>query len=145
MRIQYAKGYKYQLRRPAVVRTWLKPPEAIRTDFISLATDGTLKIAKGYAWDGPSGPCPDFERFMAASVVHDSLYQLIRMELLLSTYRPAADREFARIATQDGTWAIVANAVGAALTLFGKKHAHPSNRKKTLSAGKALTPESKLP
>lgn len=54
----------------------------IDTDFIRLDMFGNLTIRAGYCWDGPSGPAIDTPNFMCPSLVHDALYQLIRMGLL---------------------------------------------------------------
>ena len=56
----------------------------------------------GYAWDGPSGPTIDTADSMRASLVHDMLYQLIRMGHLTRKCRRRADREFRRILKADG-------------------------------------------
>lgn len=69
----------------AVVKDW---------DFIRLGgeTDGTLTIRQGYRWDGASYPCKDYtinhcidDRFnIRSSLVHDALYDLMRMKYLQS-------------------------------------------------------------
>jgi hypothetical protein len=63
---------------------------------------GTLKVYRGYAWDGPSGPTIDTKSFMRASVVHDVLYQCIREGNLPESFRKLADEELVRYAKMDG-------------------------------------------
>jgi hypothetical protein len=122
--IRYRQGtYKYQLRRPHVERTSLRPERTICTDWIALETDGTMTISSGYAWDGASGPTWDSKSSMRGSLVHDAAYQLLRMELLPPWFRVQADAEFRRICIEDGMfrwrahawhWAVRTLASGAA-------------------------------
>lgn len=102
MRISYRGGYKYQLVRIAIFSTDVKPPEPIRTDFISLDVDGLLTVLPGYAWDGPSGPTFDTANFMRGSLVHDALYQLLAEGLLAKGWREKADRMLQQICLEDG-------------------------------------------
>lgn len=101
--ITYKSGYKYQLKQPYSVVIPIKPGTAIASEFISLATDGTLSINRGYAWDGPSGPTIDTLNFMRGSLVHDALYQLMRERHLdAATYREPADRLLQDHCKEDG-------------------------------------------
>ena len=59
---------------------------------LRLTPDGLLTIKEGYAWDGPSGPAPDLAYLLRAALVHDALYQLIRIGALEPRHRGAADR-----------------------------------------------------
>ena len=84
--IRYRSGYKYQLADEYSVKVRVVPEQNIVTgptnQFINLDTDGALVIKGGYAWDGPSGPTIDTKNFMRGSLVHDALYQIMRLELL---------------------------------------------------------------
>ncbi|NQT11775.1 MAG: HYR domain-containing protein [Planctomycetes bacterium] len=52
-------------------------------DFIELSSDGRLTIKKGYRWDGPSTePIPSPPELLRATLVHDALYDLMRLEKL---------------------------------------------------------------
>lgn len=79
--IYYKEGYKYQLERTAFFHTAITPKSGqnIETQFLSLSTDGWLKIKAGYAWDGASGPTVDTTDSMRPSLAHDALCQLCRM------------------------------------------------------------------
>ena len=46
--IAYNGGYKYQLKETYTIIIDIKPYKLIKTDYISLDTDGNLTIAKGY-------------------------------------------------------------------------------------------------
>ena len=100
--IFYRDGYTHQTTRNYFLGTHVVQASRIRTQFISLDETGYLEISAGYAWDGPSGPAIDTPNSMRASLVHDALYQLMRMGLLDRKYRHAADREFRRICIEDG-------------------------------------------
>ncbi len=127
--IFYKSGYKYQLHHPAVFYTKIKPKATIQTEYLRLTTDGVLFIEEGYAWDGPSGPTVDTPNFMPASLMHDAIYQLFRMELLdADRWRKVADQELRRISLQDG------------MNMFRAWYVYRSVR---LGAAKAARPESK--
>ena len=102
-RVLYKGGYKYQLYETYQLNIRISPPEDIETHFISLDQRGLLVLRKGYAWDGPSGPTIDTKNFIRGSLVHDALYQLMRMELLShELHRKDADKELKRICIEDG-------------------------------------------
>ena len=100
--IKYKGSYKYQLCEDYTVQIGILPLTMIITDWIVLASDGWLTIFKGYAWDGPSGPTFDTKDSMRGSLVHDALYQLMRMGLLDICYRPMADKLLHDICEEDG-------------------------------------------
>ena len=98
-KIKYSGGYKYQLREDAITDVGI-PVHAV-TEWIQLQ-EGKLYIRKGYAWDGPSGPTIDTQNFMRGSLVHDALYQLIRLGKLNGCMREEADKILRRICLEDG-------------------------------------------
>ena len=61
-----------------------------------------LTSSAGYRWDGCSGPTVDTPTNMRAGLVHDSLYQLMRLGVLPQSARVIADREFLLIMREDG-------------------------------------------
>ena len=136
MKILYRKGYKYQLAHWTWCATGIRPLTFIQTGFITLSKTGVLIIKEGYAWDGPSGPALDTPTFMAASLIHDALYQLMRMDLLPQGRRKQADQMMRKIALRDGMGIFRAGYAYSFVRLFSRGAADPSNVKKTLSAGK---------
>ncbi len=72
--------YKYQLMADYILQIDIKPIQNIELKFLSLSSEGALPIKKFYAWDGPSGPTIDTRDFMRGSLVHDALYQLMRLD-----------------------------------------------------------------
>jgi hypothetical protein len=135
--IRYRSDYKYQLAEGYTIKTLLRPETAITTDFIDLDIAGNLLIKNTYAWDGPSGPVKDTPENMRASLVHDALYQLMRIkELHARTFRKTADVQFMVICKEDGVSSRTANLWYRALRRFGKPAASPENKKKIVRAPK---------
>ncbi len=97
------RKYKYQLTKDFSQKTNITGFN-ITTEYLRLETNGLLHIKKGYCWDGPSGPTIDTKSAMRGSLVHDALYQLIRMGLLPLSNREAADKELYIILLEDGMW-----------------------------------------
>lgn len=128
--IRYSSDYKYQLADTYEIKILITPKDDIDVDFIALTAGGTLFIKKGYAWDGPSGPIKDTEENMRASLVHDALYQLMRMEELSTrSHRKAADQLFKDICKEDGVSNFCASAYYKALRKFGKPAASAQSKK----------------
>ena len=115
-------NWKYQL-----LENWNTMTEmegfSIDNAMFRLFKDGWLRVRRGYAWDGPSGPTIDTKTFMRASVVHDVFYQCLREGSLPPEMRKLADSELVRYAKLDGMnpvrrfyayWSLRAFASGAA-------------------------------
>lgn len=104
-RIRYKAGYKYQLHETYTEHVYIRPAAGIETRYISLTVDGYLEVRVGYAWDGPSGPTIDSLSSMRGSLVHDALYQLMRMGLLdPRKWKNPADLLFEKMLVEDGMW-----------------------------------------
>ncbi len=133
--VEYKGGYKYQLFKDYELDIRIRPGTDIETDFIELDRNGRLKLNKGYAWDGPSGPTLDTRNFMRGSLVHDALYQLMRMEKLShERHREAADDELRRICREDGMSPIRAWWVYQGVRQFGEGSASQEQKKTVLGA-----------
>lgn len=132
--IKYRSGYKYQLAQQYCLRLKILPNKSIHTDWISLDKYGWLTIKAGYAWDGPSGPTFDTKNFMRGSLVHDALYQLIRMNLLPQSTRGAIDKLLRAHCLEDGMWRVRAWLIFRGVDLGGKSSADPKNAKEVSSA-----------
>lgn len=87
----YRRGKFYVLSRTYTCYVGVFPPQDIVTDFVILTKDGWMTLMKGYAWDGPSGPTIDTKSTLRASLIHDGLYQLMRLGLLELIWRDRAD------------------------------------------------------
>ena len=127
-RIVYRKlpKYKYQLLEDHKEKIDIQPDADIETAFVKLSQDGSIWIRKAYAWDGPSGPTVDTKTFMRGSLIHDALYQLMRLSMLDSTkHRKQADIILRKICRKDGMMRFRAWYVYRSVRLFGAKSARP--------------------
>lgn len=75
--IKYIAGTKYQLAEDYEILTPVTG-EAIDDPLFTLYRDGFLRVRKGFAWDGASGPTFDTKNSMSASLVHDVFCILMR-------------------------------------------------------------------
>ena len=118
--------YKYQLMDDYEIQIDIKPAEDIDFEYLSLSSEGLLSIKKHYAWDGPSGPTIDTKNFMRGSLVHDALYQLMRLGALdHNVHRKRADEILREICLEDGMWSFRAWYVYQAVHLFAATGAKP--------------------
>lgn len=124
--IAYKAGYKYQLAEAYSVHVSIYPSETISTTFLRLMTNGVLWIGAGYAWDGRSGPTIDTPNFMRGSLVHDALYQLMRLGHLPLSNRERVDRLLQRICIEDGMWDLRAWWVYKGVATGGERAALPA-------------------
>lgn len=123
--IHYKKGYKYQLSGNHIYHVDIKPAESIKAGFVHLNVAGVLWIKSGYAWDGCSGPTWDDKTNMRAGLIHDALYQLIRLEQLPQSYKDAADRELQKAMLEDGAFRIRAWYYYQAVKRFAHRSGEP--------------------
>ena len=114
--LYFKRGYKYQLARDYRIKLAVIPFEPICLPFVLMDTSGDTIIKTGYAWNGASGPTVDTRDTMAGSLVHDLLYQLIRLGLIDSKYKEYADRILKEICIDDGM-----NSIRAACWLWAVK------------------------
>ena len=114
--LYFKRGYKYQVARDYRIKLAVIPYEPICLPFVLMDTAGDTVIKTGYAWNGASGPTLDTRNTMAGSLVHDLLYQLIRLGLIDPKYKAYADRILKEICVEDGM-----NRIRAACWLWAVK------------------------
>jgi hypothetical protein len=114
------KRYKYQLLGDYSIQLAIIPEKGVETPFVTLMKSGHLTIKKGYAWDGPSGPTFDTPSFMRGSLVHDVLYQLLRMGAFPSYEKEYADNLLREQCIEDGMPKIRAFWVYWGVRVFGR-------------------------
>lgn len=119
--VHYTEGYLYQTEENFEWSTGIKPIAPGGNRFVTMGHDGVLFVKAGYAWDGASGPAINTKSFVRASLVHDALYQLIRLGVVATDDRVTADRLLRDILIKDGArWeAVRAQWVYAAVRWFG--------------------------
>ena len=132
--IKHRSGYKHQLAEHAIFQTNLHVPEPIVTEYLMLGIGGELVIKNGYAWDGASGPALDTKNARRASLVHDALYQLMRMRLLARSWKKEADIELEKLLIEDGMWWPRRTYWLWAVRHFGNASTDPKNAKPILIA-----------
>lgn len=133
--IEYREGYKYQLAADYIIALPIPYSDLdIETQFVSVSGTGVMTIRRGYAWDGPSGPTIDTKNALRASLVHDAMYQLIRLGYYPHRYKQLADDVLYNILIEDGMSRIRAALWRKALGLFGGKNARPSREKPVMMA-----------
>lgn len=132
--IRFKGGYRYQLIEGYSVQTGIRADRDIVTPYIRLNNDGYLMIAAGYCWDGASGPAVDTKSIMRGSLIHDALYQLMRMEHLPQVFRAAADRELYNACRIDGMGQFRAQYIYRSVRLFGGSSIKPEARHLVLEA-----------
>ncbi len=133
--ILYKGDYKYQLNQDYKINIAIKPDKDIAEDYIALDSQGNLVIKTGYAWDGVSGPIIDSDKNLRAALIHDALYQLMRIgKLDLKTHRKTSDKLFRNICKEDGVSKVWAFIYYIALCKYGEPAASPANKREELRA-----------
>lgn len=123
LRYRDIRGFKYQLAEDYVHETRIKPFAPILHQYISLRMEGQLTIKAGFFWDGPSGPALDTKSFVRASLIHDSLYRIMKSGDLDISFRDQADLLMYDICIEDGMSKFRAGYVYRMVRLFGRSSA----------------------
>ena len=89
--------------------------------------DGIITIHKGYAWDGVSGPTIDTKNTFIAGIVHDALYQAMRVQILPQSQKKVADKIFQRLLRKNGMSWFRAKYFYLGVKWFGKSHVKPKD------------------
>lgn len=119
--------YKYELTKMYAQHTVIYPSSDIITKYVALLRTGTLVIREHYAWDGASKPAINTKSNRRASLVHDALYQLMRLGLLDYTkWRAVADKYYYDICVEDKMFKWRANLEYWAVANFAEFAARPS-------------------
>ena len=113
--------YKFKVEENFSIELPFKIPDFVHP-YASLK-DGILSVKRGYAWDGASGPIINTRDTLVASLVHDVLYQAMRLNLIKSSKenRQIADKNFFEILKINGVNSIRRKVWYFAVRLFGKK------------------------
>ena len=120
--MKYSKyKYKFKVEENFSIELPFKIPD-FEHEYAS-SKDGILSVKRGYAWDGASGPIINTQDTLVASLVHDVLYQAMRLNLIKSSKenRQIADKNFFEILKMNGVNSIRRKVWYFAVRLFGKK------------------------
>ena len=120
--MKYSKyKYKFKVEENFSIELPFKIPDFVHP-YASLK-DGILSVKRGYAWDGASGPIINTRDTLVASLVHDVLYQAMRLNLIKPSKenRKIADKNFFEILKMNGVNSIRRKVWYLAVKLFGKK------------------------
>jgi len=124
------KVYKYRVTKSFVTPTRIKGYE-IDHKFFKLLPGGSLLVKRGYCADACSGPTLDDDTNMQAGVIHDSLYQMLRLGKLairkkdFNRNRKLADLSFRDQLKADGMGRFRRFYYYWAVRIGAKKHALP--------------------
>ena len=113
--------YKFKVEENFSIELPFKIPD-FEHEYAS-SKDSILSVKKGYAWDGASGPIINTRDTLVASLVHDVLYQAMRLSLIKPSKenRQIADKNFFEILKMNGVNSIRRKVWYFAVRLFGKK------------------------
>lgn len=117
IKIKHPK-YKYKLISPFKYKTDLITTTC-NTHYTKLKKTGEIYINNEYAWDGGSFIAIDNKPMMYASLIHDSLYQLIREGYMSYKFKKIADIIFKEALINYGSSKIRATWCYLAVKYFG--------------------------
>ena len=117
------EGREFVERARDLIADWERLSESLKRG----SNGGTIRIGAHYAWDGASGPAPDIPSIMRGSLVHDALYQLMRLGELDLSFRETADDLLKTMCRADGMNRMLAWLVHRSVRTFGAEHATPGS------------------
>ena len=120
--MKYSKyKYKFKVEENFSIELPFKIPD-FEHPYASLK-DGILSVKRSYAWAGASGPVINTRDTLVASLVHDVLYQAMRLNLIKPSKenRKIADKNFFEILKMNGVNSFRSKVWYLAVKLFGKK------------------------
>lgn len=124
--------YRYRLKQRFEVDIPLDVA-VVDTDFITIKKNeedkSVLYVKRGYRWDGASFPAINTINFRRGSLVHDVMYQLMRMGVLPFEFRDKVDRLLQTMCIEDGMWKLRAAWIYRGVSLFAAEYAKPGTQK----------------
>lgn len=127
--MKYRKaGYRYQLAEQFTHTLFKESFKNVEHEYFEIK-DGLITVKQGYAWDGPSGPTIDTKNTLMPSMIHDCLYQAIRLGLLPPEDRKKADDLLVILLLETGTNYFRAKLWGWCVHVFAKFAAGKPNKR----------------
>lgn len=138
--LYYRAGYKYVVTRPYNIKLDIRPHAPfvlsfetvdifgapVKIPLAAMDADGLTTIYRKYCWNGASGPTIDTLNSMIGSLVHDFLYQCIRLGHIDISYKEYADYVLKAICVGDGMFVWRAGYWEWAVNTFGIGSCRPS-------------------
>lgn len=140
--VRYRRGYKYQLESDYTYTlpenmlpycAQVKIPDPLNPFFLILP-HGAVYVFRGYAWDGASGPTLDTKSSIRGSLIHDVLYQAIRLRVLAPECRPLVDELLYQVCVEDGMLSARARMWYYTVRAFAGTAAEPTSERPVLTA-----------
>lgn len=127
-KIRFKKGYKYLLVDDVKFETTINryynnstQTPNFDAEYFSINYETGIVIAKKrYAWDGISFALLDKLVTVRASLLHDVLYQAIRLGYIKDSYKVEADKLLRQSLRQDGGNSLLGQVCYLGVRLFGK-------------------------
>ena len=100
----YKKCYDRKVRHDFTFNVNIKPSKTVKMDYVTLTSDGVLKIKEGYHYDSHNMlsflDTPSMNR---AIIIRDALLQILVVGNLNVKYRRAAERVYREVMIKGGT------------------------------------------
>ena len=120
---KYTLTFQFNQTLPERIAAHIDDRKLLSVDPYFAVHADSLVVREGYAWDGASGPTIDTDNTMRAALVHDVLYQTMRLGALDIRYRRRVDILFRRLLKEDGVNGIRRWYWYKAVRWFGKSSA----------------------
>lgn len=112
----------YQLVQEYKFVTQCRPAETVTMPYITLEPTGQCTLARGFVFDGASGPVIQTKTILRAACEHDAKYRLMREGLLdAEANQLMADAELRARMLEDGVNLVRADYFFTAVHGFGSK------------------------
>jgi hypothetical protein len=129
-KIKYREGFEFVLAEDYTIFTGICPPKSFVCKWAILSINGWLTILHDYPWNGANKPGYNTKGTMRGSLVHDVLYELIRLvrmgvikidwtEEMLAEWKVKADDLLHDILVEDGMVHFMAEVWEEAVENFG--------------------------
>jgi len=124
--LYFRRGYKYVVKRDFHIKLDIVPYAPVSVDHMQMDMEGNTVILAGYPWNGASGPTIDTLSSMIPSLVHDFIYELIRLGLISPEYKAYADQLLHDLGNECHMWGWRADLWLWAVGKFGDGSIRPS-------------------
>ena len=114
-KIKYKEGFRFYLADDFFILIEGLPDVAVLETYKMSLSNGSLRISRGYMWDGPWKN----KKMIRGFLVHEALYQLIRLGYLDYSWRLKANAVLCKILVADGVFRGFAFLIKKFFDVFG--------------------------